>query len=443
MRSIGLPRLRFLGLVVLALAAMVIVVGCGGGSSSSSSTPAENSEPAETNEEPGSEGEEEPAEESEEGEAEGGEITNSALEGASYLSEGDTGGGIRPEGGAEQAKAEKAGTAAGEKNKGSKLPEGKIGIINFLNGIESSDRLADSTTFAAGQLGWSTTVCDGKGTPSQFVACGNSLLAEGVDAIVAVAIESGQITPVITKAKAKGIPVIQVGGGGVPLGTFNGNYGPNEAKAGELLSEALFEKLDALEEEPVEINIHNFPAKWGSERTEQLEKAVEGQSKIKVNQEVVTDAANLVPYTRNTVTTQITQNPDVKAYWFTFDTTGQVGGQVIQSKYPGKEFPDKPLVATFHGDLATLQLIESGAIDMESDVNYDAAVWEGIDGIAQELSRKEPMSPENQPEYPGIGDPFTYQIITKENLPEAGQYVMPEWDVPSYFIGKWKAEYGI
>jgi ribose transport system substrate-binding protein len=257
-----------------------------------------------------------------------------------------------------------------------------------------------------------------------------------------VAIESGQITPVIQKAESKGIPVIQVGGGGVPLGTFNGNYGPNEAKAGEILTEALFEKLDGLEEEPVEINIHNFPAKWGSVRTEQLEKALEGQSKIKVNQEVVTDAANLVPYTRSTVTTQITQNPNVKAYWFTFDTTGQVGGQTIQSKYPGKEFPEKPLVVTFHGDLATLQLIESGAIDMESDVNYDAAVWEGIDGIAQELGREEPMSTENQPKYPVIGDPFTYQIVDKENLPEAGQLVMPKWDVPSYFIAKWKAEYG-
>jgi ABC-type sugar transport system substrate-binding protein len=436
MRSIGLSRLRLLGLVVLALAAILIVAGCGGGGSSSSSA-TESSEPAETSEETGSTGEE-----GEEGEEETSEESNSTLEGASFLSEGETGGGIRPQEGPEAEKAEKAGTAAGEEAKPAELPEGKIGIINFLNGIESSDRLADGTTYAAAQLGWSTTVCDGKGTPSQFVACGNSLLAEGVNAIVAVAIESGQITPVITKAKSKGIPVIQVGGGGVPLGTFNGNYGPNEAQAGELLSEALFEKLDALEEEPVEINIHNFPAKWGAERTEQLEKAVEGQSKIKVNQEVVTDAANLVPYTRNTVTTQITQNPDVKAYWFTFDTTGQVGGQVIQSKYPGKEFPDKPLVATFHGDLATLQLIESGAIDMESDVNYDASVWEGIDGIAQELARKEPMSTENQPKYPGIGDPFTYQVVTKENLPEAGQYVMPKWDIPSYFIAKWKAEYG-
>lgn len=436
MRSLGQPRLRLLGWAVLALAAVLLVAGCGGGgSTTSSSTPSEATSESESG---GGEAEAGGGEE----EA-GGEATNAVLESASYLSEGPTGGGIRPEGGAEQKKAEEAGTKAGEEKKPAKLPEAHIGIINFLNGIESSDRLADSTTFAAGQLGWKTTVCDGKGTPSQFVACGNSLLAEGVNAIVAVAVESGQITPVITKAKSKGVPVIQVGGGGVPLGTFNGNYGPNEAKAGELLTEALFEKLDTLEEEPVEIDVHNFPAKWGSERTEQLENAIKEQSKIKINDEVVTDAANLVPYTRNTVTTQITQDPNLKAFWFTFDTTGQVGGQVIQSKYPGKEFPEKPLVVTFHGDLATLQLIKEGAIDMESDVNYDAAVWEGIDGIAQELARKEPMSKENQPTYPGIGDPFTYQITTKENLPPEGQYVMPKWDVPSYFIAKWKAEYGV
>ena len=436
MSSIGEHRWRLLGIAALALVAVLIVAGCGGGgSSSSSSEPATESEPAET--EPAEEetGEEEPAGEE--------EATNSVLENAKYLSEGETGGGIRPEGGAEQKKAEEAGTKVGEEKKPAKLPAGKIGIINFLNGIESSDRLADSITYAAGQLGWETTVCDGKGTPSQFVACGNSLLAEGVGAIMEVAVEPGQITPVIQKAKSKGIPVVQVGGGGVPLGELSGNYGPNEAKAGELLTEAMFEKLDGLEEEPVEIDVHNFPSRWGAERTEQLEKAVEGQSKIKINDEVVTDAANLVPFTRNTVTTQVTQSPDLKGYWFTFDTTGQVGGQVIESKYAGKEFPEKPLVATFHGDLATLSLIEEGAIDLESDVNYDAAVWEGIDGVAQELAREEPMSKDNQPTYPTIGDPFTYQIITKENLPESGQYVMPKWDVPSYFIAKWKAEYGV
>jgi ABC-type sugar transport system substrate-binding protein len=422
MSVFGHMRGRLLLLAVLAVAAGLVLAACGGGGSSSSS-----SEPAET---------------SESSESGGGE-TNAALENATYLGEGETGWGIRPGEGEFAKKAEEAGTEAGEEKEQVELPEVKIGIINFLNGIESSDRLADGTTFAAAQLGWSSTVCDGKGTPSQFVACGNALLAEGVDAIVEIAIEPGQITPVLQKAKSAGVPVVQVGGGAVPTGELSGNYGPNEAKAGELLTEALFEKLEPLEEEPVEMIVHNFPAKWGSVRTEQLEKAVEGQSKIKIADNVVTDAANLVPFTRSTVTTELTQNPNVKAYWFTFDTTGQVGGQVIASKFPGKEFPEKPLVATFHGDLSTLALMAQGAIDMTSEVNYDAAVWEGIDGIAQELAREEPMSPENQPTYPTIGDPFTYQIVTKENLPPEGEYAPTEWDVPSYFIAKWKAEYGV
>jgi len=400
MSVFGPLRGKLLLLAALAVTAGLVLAACGGGGSSSSSS-SESSESSES----------------------GGGETNSALENASYLGEGESGLGIRPAGGKRQEEAEGLGTEAGEEKEQVELPTVKVGIINFLNGIESSDRLADTTVFAAAQLGWSANVCDGKGTPSQFVAC--------------------QITPVLQKAKSAGVPVIQVGGGAVPTGELSGNYGPNEAKAGEILTEALFEELDGLEEEPVEIAVHNFPAKWGSVRTEQLEKAVEEQSKIKIADNTVTDAANLVPFTRSTVTTQITQNPDLKAFWFTFDTTGQVGGQVIASKYAGKEFPERPLVATFHGDLSTLSLMEQGAIDMTSEVNYDAAVWEGIDGIAQELAREEPMSKENQPSYPGIGDPFTYQIVTKEDLPPAGEYVAPKYDVPSYFIAKWKAEYGV
>jgi ABC-type sugar transport system substrate-binding protein len=318
-----------------------------------------------------------------------------------------------------------------------------VGVINFLNGIESSDRLADSTKYAASQLGWKSVVCDGKGEPTQFVACGNSLIAQGVNAIVVIAIEPSQIQAVLAKTKSAHIPVVQVGGGAVPTGELSGNYGPNEAKAGELLSAALLKKLDPLPGTP-EIAVHNFPALWGSVRTKQLTKAIAAQSKVKIGASVVTDAANLVPFTRTTVTNQITQNPNLKAYWFTFDTTGQVGGGVLAAKYAGKEFPNRPLVLTFHGDHATLGLMRKGEIDMISEVNYDAAVWEGIDGIAQELARKQPMKKENQPTYPGIGDPFTYSIITKESLPSGeSEYVTPKWDVPSYFIAKWKAEYGV
>ena len=42
--------------------------------------------------------------------------------------------------------------------------------------------------------------------------------------------------------------------------------------------------------------------------------------------------------------------------------------------------------------------------------------------------------------YPGIGDPIAYQVVTKDNLPPAGQYVAPKVDADSCFLAKWKAE---
>jgi ABC-type sugar transport system substrate-binding protein len=359
-----------------------------------------------------------------------------------YLEGGQLGSGIRPGTGSYAQTAIAAGTKAGGGLGKAKLPTETIGIINFLNGIQSSDRLADSTRYAALQLGWKTILCDGKGTPTQFVTCGDSLLSQGVKAIVAVAIEPGQMQSVITQAASKGVPVIQVGGGDVPTGTFSGNYGPNEVKAGQLLASYVLKTLDKLPGNPG-IVVHNYPASWGAARTTQLTNAVAKQSKVKIDATVQTDAANLVGYTRNTVQTQEEQYPTAAAYWFTFDTTGQVGGQELASKYAGKTFPNRPLVVTFHGDLETLALMREGDIDATSEVNYDAAVWEGIDSLAEYFARHTSINKANQPTYPVIGDPFDYQILTKANLPPAGQYAQPKWDVPSYFISKWRAEFGL
>jgi ABC-type sugar transport system substrate-binding protein len=314
-----------------------------------------------------------------------------------------------------------------------------LGIINFLNGIESSDRLAATTKLAAKQLGWKTILCDGKGTPAQFVTCGNSLLDRKVDGIVDIAIEPGQIQPVLDKAKSAGVPVIQVGGGAIPNGDLNGNYGPDEAKAGQVLSAALLQKLAGVKKPNV--IIHDFPAAWAKTRTDQLRTALKAQSTVKTTADVVTDGANLVQFTRKTVTDQLTQHPDVSAFWMSFDTVGQVGGQVVAAKYAGKQFPDRPLVVTFHADLGTLDLMRKGDIDFTSEVNYDAGVWIGIDNMAEFFARKRAMMQENQPSYPVVGDLFTYKIVDKSNLPPAGQYVEPKWDVPTYFGAKWKAEF--
>jgi ABC-type sugar transport system substrate-binding protein len=352
--------------------------------------------------------------------------------------------GIMPGTGAYAAKAIAAGKVAAKDAGGptTKLPSGiTVGIINFLNGIQSSDRLSDTTTFAASQLGWKTIVCDGKGTPADFVSCGDSLLAQGVKAIIAIAEEPNQLQSVLVKAKAAGVPVTQCGGGAEPLGDFAGNYGPDEQEAGQLLSNYVTAQLDKLPGNP-SVVIHNYPAQWGADRTLQFTNALKKQSKIKVAADVTTDASNIVPFTRNAVTDEIQQDPSAKAYWFTFDTTGQIGATVLAAKYHGESFPQRPMVVTFHGDPATFTLMREGDIDATSDTNYDAGCWIAIDQEAEFLARHRTENPANQPSYPVIGDPFTYEIITKSNVPPAGHYFTPKWDIPSYFISKWKAEFG-
>ena len=53
-----------------------------------------------------------------------------------------------------------------------------------------------------------------------------------------------------------------------------------------------------------------------------------------------------------------------------------------------------------------------------------------------------PFPTEPSPDYPGVGELFDYQLITKDNLPPEGQYVETEVDVPAYFTAKWNAEFG-
>jgi ribose transport system substrate-binding protein len=359
---------------------------------------------------------------------------------AASASGGNTKGeGIRAGTGSRADEAKAAGEQAAQELGGPADLEPKtIGVINFLDGIESSDRLKKTSEVAAKYLGWKVLHCDGKGTPAQFVACGNQLLDRGVDGIIEIAIEPGQIQPVLDKANAKDIPVIQVGGGAVPNGDLAGNYGPDEVKAGELLSQAIFDRLGA---DGGDVAIQDFPASWGSTRTDQFRKAVEGQDAVKISADYQTDAATLVPFTRKAVADNLTKNPDLKAYWFTFDTTGQVGGQVIQSEFAGKEFPDRPLVTTFHADLGTLELMRKGAIDLTSEVNYDSASWMGVDQLAEFFARGTEPSKDNQPDFPVVGDLFDYVLIGKDNLPPDGEYVEPKWDVPTYFQSKWDAEF--
>lgn len=354
---------------------------------------------------------------------------------------GNKGTGIRAGEGKRTQEARAAGRAAA-KEEGPKvtLDPKTVGIINILGGIESADRLQATMQQAAKDLGWKSVPCDGQGDPRKMVACGDSLLDRNVDAIVTIAIDSSLIKPVIAKAKSQGVPILQ--NAGESGEGYDASFFPSEEEKAAVLSDEIIKRMDQVTEKPAELIIQDYPAPWAADRTEVLKAKVKEEPDIEIVADTQTDATQLLEYTRKTVSDQLTQNKDVDAFWFAFDATGQAGGPVIAKAYPGKKFPDRPLIATFHADLGTQALMRQDQIDLVVDSNYDAAVWMAYDALAQYFARDKPFDTTPQPEYPGVGQLFFFKTITKENLPPEGEYVETPVDVPAYFEAKWKAEFG-
>ena len=379
---------RLLTAALIAVLSVVLVAGCGGDDDSSSSAPA-------------------------------------------------TTGGASADAGPDAA----AGVAAAEELGGkTTLPEKTVGILQIVGGIESADRVEGSLKRAAAVVGWETNVCDGAGDPTKWVTCGNSLLDQGVDAVVTIGIDPGQIQLVVNKAKAAGVPILSVSGE-VPPG-YDAAYYPDEQEAGRLLAEDLIAKLNALPEGEAQLAVVDFALPSIHARTVVLDEMLKDAPKIEVVARADTDATNLVPGTRKQTTDIITANPGVKAFWFAFDSAGQAAAPVVANAFRGKEFPDRPLMTTFHADLGTIELMRQGQVDEVVDVNYDASSWIALDNLYEYFARDTPFMTEPSPDYPGVGEFFDIQLVTKDDLPPEGEYAPAEVDVPAYFTAKWNAEFG-
>ena len=123
-----------------------------------------------------------------------------------------------------------AGKAAGKKVKPLKF---RVGYLDIIGGIESADRAHNSLRVALTRLGATWSYCDGQGTPTKWVTCCNSLLAQDIDVLALTGIDPSTIPAVVaSSAKEKNIPIVDFGGTVGP--GFNAQFAPDEAKNGDL-----------------------------------------------------------------------------------------------------------------------------------------------------------------------------------------------------------------
>lgn len=348
--------------------------------------------------------------------------------------------GIGALGGKLQVDARKAGTAAGKAAGKGTLKKLKVGYLDIIGGIESADRAHNSLRNAFKTLGVTDAnwvYCDGAGDPAKWTTCGQSLIAQNVDLIALTGIDPSSMPSVVQGAKAKNIPIVNC------CGTVGPGYAtalaPNEKLNGQLLAKYLAAKLGP---SGGEILLLDYPAPWAQDRSTQLTALVNKTPALKIAAKKTTNPADLVAGTQKDVSDVLTANPNIKAVWVDFDVAGAVTGGVLAQKFPGKKFPDRPLLVTFHADPSTIALMKQGAIDVVIDNNYDGTAWQVADAAAQFFALKKPWPKYSvSTKYPGIGDPMSYEIVTPKNLPkQARKYVAPKVDVVSYFTAKWKAQ---
>lgn len=325
------------------------------------------------------------------------------------------------------------------------LPAQTIGILQLNAQAEVAFRIAEGARIPAERLGWDVVVCDSLGDPARMASCSESLLNQGVDAILTVAIEPAPVMAQLRRAEEESVLWLTLGGGTTPSELISAQYAPLETEMSDLLHTYLIEQMAQRPGDEHTMAISTFSQVWaGKARSDDLYADLEGTN-IKVVDEHVSDLANQIADARQSVTSQLTAFPNVAAIYGTANYTVPVMGQLVAQRFPGAVFPDRPLVLGYLDDLVNLDAVRRGQVDAIATMRLDAASYVAIDQLAQHFARGTDLDPDaylGSEEVYGI-DLREATLVTAENLPPEGEYVEPVADFISFFNAKWEAEFGI
>ena len=328
-----------------------------------------------------------------------------------------------------------AGKAAGAPLALKKL---KIGYVDYAKATLAAARVEVAAGVAAAKLGWDFVPCDGQANPTVMAKCATNLVNQGVDALILNVIPQAAVVDALKSAQAKGIPVIQVGGDPGQKDLETAAYFPSESDMGSTLGGWVVTTLGA--DSKAQLIVQGFPAPFATQRNDAL-KATIKPTTITVAAEYDVDAANLIANTASQTTALINQHPDAKLVWTVFSGADLGASQALDTKFPGKSYPDRPAIVTFYANLPTIDLIRQGKVQAAVENSLEWTAWVAMDQIAEFEARKTPISTDPRPNYGAGLDFWKNVVVDKTNLPAEGQLLTPPVDYREFFNAKWKTEF--
>jgi ribose transport system substrate-binding protein len=323
-----------------------------------------------------------------------------------------------------------------------KLPHETIGIVNVLQASEAAQRLQAGAEDAAKALGWSVKAVDAAGDPTKSESDTVAFVNEGVSAIVDLSNPTGAITQGIAEARAKNIPVINIGGVQNPSPNVEAQYFGDPADLTAALDKYMFAHL------PPHPQIAEFTSKIEYDeqlRDAQFEKDAKAAGATVYSYPI--DLANLSGDATTSAHTALQAHPGLNAFWGDIDGEFPIIAQVLKSQNKCASVGN----FNFYDDLINLKTIPTGCGTAVTTSPVGSDGWAAVDQFAEFFARKKSITSfpptwtdlENNIYLVDIRTGNAIEVIDKSNLPPAGQYVPPKTDYPAFFAAKWKTEYGV
>lgn len=332
--------------------------------------------------------------------------------------------------------------AATKEGSPTKLPTETIGIVNVLQASEAAQRLQAGAEQAAKALGWKVSAVDAAGDPTKSESDIVAFVNEGVGAIVDLSNPTGAITQGLAEARAKNIPVINIGGVQNPSANVEAQYYGDPADLTAALDKYMFAHL------PPHPQIAEFTSKI--EYDEQLrDNQFESDAKA-AGATVYTYPINLANLSGDATTsahTALLAHPQLNAFWGDIDGEFPIVAQVLNGAHKCSTIGN----FNFYDDLINLKTIAGGCGTAVTTSPVGSDGWAAIDQFAEFFARHKsitsfpPTWNELQNNIYGVDirTGNAIEVVNKSNLPPAGLYVPPKTNYPAFFLAKWKAEYGI
>lgn len=328
--------------------------------------------------------------------------------------------------------------AAGREGSPVSLPHETIGLVNVTGQSEAAVRLVNAAKEATQKLGWTLLVQDAQGDPAKAESETAGFVNQHVNAILDLSNPTEAITQALAAAKAANIPVIDFGGIQDPSPNIEAGFYVDEHQFGAALGKYIASVV------PKNSQIAIFTGSIflaGQIRVAEIKSALQG-SGIQVVATHETDFTNVGTDTMQAAKAILLAHPKLAAIVGSIDNQLPPTAQAIQAAGDC----GKVKLFNVYDDMSNLAQIRSGCATaiVSSPVEPDA--WASLDALAEMFARHTTLATGWTAVTPiykvDMRNGSAIKVITKSNVPPAGQYVPPTINTAAFFDAKWAAEFG-